>query len=169
MLDPANMNLEYILTNTKKEDWIIYITLREKDFPELIKLSISNKQPYSWRASWLLSSCMDNNDPRVKKHIKKIVEILPSRQHSQQRALLKVLEKMEIEPKYEGQLFDTCLNIWQGIHNNPSLRFQALKIMVSISKKYPDLMKEIHLLTDKNHTDNLSAVIKKSIHKLLSK
>lgn len=73
MIDPANMNLEYILTNTKKEDWIIYITLREKDFPELIKLSISNKQPYSWRASWLLSSCMDNNDPRVKKHIKKIV------------------------------------------------------------------------------------------------
>ena len=168
MTDQEETNLEYTLTNSPKNDWISYIASNQDDFPELIKLSISDKQPYSWRASWLLWSCMDNNDQRLKRHIKEIIDILPARQNSQQRALLKVLQGMKIDPKYEGQLFDTCTKIWQNINNNPSLRFQAFKIMVAISKKYPDLTSEIKLLTDTYYTDNLSDIVKKSIYKLIT-
>ncbi len=168
MTDQEETNLEYTLTNSQKDDWISYIASNQDDFPELIKLSISDKQPYSWRASWMLSSCMNNNDQRVNRYIQKIIDILPATQNSQQRALLKVLQRMEIEPKYEGQLFDTCSKIWENINNNPSLRFQAFKIMVAISKNYPDILNEIKLLTDKYYTDNLSDVVKKSIFKLMT-
>ena len=167
MNEQEETNLKFTLTNSQKEFWISYIASHQDNFPELIKLSISNKQPYSWRASWLLSSCMNNNDHRVKKHIQKIIDILPERQNSQQRALLKVLQRIDIETKYEGQLFDSCSKIWQNINNNPSLRFQAFKIMIATSKKYPDLKSEIKFLTDEYYTEKLTDVVKKSILKLI--
>ena len=167
MNEQEETNLKFTLTNSQKEFWISYIASHQDNFPELIKLSISNKQPYSWRASWLLSSCMNNNDHRVKKHIQKIIDILPERQNSQQRALLKVLQRIDIETKYEGQLFDSCSKIWQNINNNPSLRFQAFKIIINISSKYPDFTREIKLLIDNYYTDNLSDILKKSIFRLI--
>ena len=167
MTEQEETNLEHTLINSQKDDWVSYIATHPKEFSELIQLSISDKQPYSWRASWLLSSCMDNNDQRVKRHIHKIIEIVPARQNSQQRALLKVLQRMEIEPKYEGQLFEICTKIWQNIKNNPSLRFQSFKILVVISNKHLSLKSELKLLTDDYYTGNLSDILKKSIFKLI--
>lgn len=168
MTDHKETNLEYTLTNSYKDDLISYIASHQDDFPELITLSISDKQPYSWRAAWLLWSCMDNNDKRKRRYIKKIIDILPDRQDSQQRELLMVLQRMELDSKYEGQLFDSCTKIWENINKNPSLRFHAFKIMVAISKKYPDLSNEIKSLTDTYYTDNLTDNVKKSIFKLMT-
>jgi hypothetical protein len=161
------LSLEFTLKNSQKKDCISYIESNQDDFPKLVKLSISDNQPYSWRASWLLSSCMKNNDHRVKKHIQKIIDILLDRQNNQQWSLLRVLQRMELESKHEGQLFDTCTKIWQNINNNPSLRFQAFKIIINISSKYPDFTREIKLLIDNYYTDNLSDILKKSIFRLI--
>lgn len=140
----------------------------QEKFPELIQLSISDKQPYSWRAAWLLWSCMENNDKRVRRHINQMIDILPRRQDSQQRELLMVLERMVLDSKNEAQLFDHCATIWQNISKKPSLRFHAFKTMVAISKKYPDLSNEIIVFSDTYYTDNLIDNVKKSIFKLLS-
>lgn len=50
--------LEHILTNSYKADMISYLKSHPEDFDEAIKLAIADKQPYSWRAAWLLWSCM---------------------------------------------------------------------------------------------------------------
>ena len=111
---------------------------------------------------------MDSNDKRIRRHIKKIIDILPDRQDGQQRELLMVLERMEVDTKYKGHLYDSCTKIWGNINKNPSLRFHAFKIMVAISKKYPGLSKEIKTLTDTYYTDNLTDNVKKSIFRLLT-
>ena len=54
--------LEHILTSSCEADMIFYIASHPEDFKEATKLAISNKQPYSWRAAWLLWSCMEEND-----------------------------------------------------------------------------------------------------------
>jgi hypothetical protein len=168
MTDHKETNLEYTLTNMYKSDLISYIKSHQEDFPELITLSLSDKQPYSWRASWLLWSCMDDNDKRIQRHIKTIIDILPDRQDNQQRELLMVLERMELDHKCEGQLFDNCTSIWKNINKNPSLRFHAFKILIVISKKHPELLNEIKSLTETNYTANLSENLKKSIFKLIT-
>ncbi len=167
MSNQEETNLEYTLKNSQKDDWNFYIRTHQEDFSELINLSISDKQPYSWRASWLLSSCIKKNDERVIIYINSIIDVLPSLQNNQQRGLLKVLQKMVIDPKYEGILFDTCAKIWENIKNNPSLRFQALKTMVDMSKKYPDFLNEIILLTDTYYTENLTEGVKKSVFRII--
>ena len=100
-------------------------------------------------------------------YIKKIIDLLPTLQNSQQRGLLKVLQRMVVESKYDGKLFDTCIKIWEEINNNPALRFQALKTMFNISKKYPDFLNEIKVLTDAYYTDNLTEGVKKSVFRLI--
>ena len=162
-------SLEYILTNSHKDDLIVYMKTNPNKFTELIKLSISDKQPYSWRAAWLLWSCMDKNDRRIHKHIKNIIDVLPDRQDNQQRELLMVLERLEVNTKYEGIIFDSCTKIWRNINKNSSLRYHAFKIMVAISKNHPYLSAKIKSIMEPYYTDKLTETVRKAIGKLLKK
>lgn len=157
---------EHLLTNSHKADMIAYLEFHHEDFTEASKFAIADKQPYSWRASWLLWSCMDKNDKRVSKYVNKIIDILPERKDNQQRELLKILQRMELNDKHEGQLFDSCTKIWEQKRKNPSLRYNAFKTLSVISKKHPDLSPEIKALTESFYTNNLSESVKKSITKL---
>lgn len=142
---------------------ISYMKSHPEDFEEVIRLAISDKKPYSWRAAWLLWRCMEKNDQRLHGYIKKIIDILPARNDNQQRELLLILQRMELDEEYEGNLFDICINIWKKIGKKPSIRYNAFRLMVKIAKKYPDLSNEIHILTQTPYIENLSTGIKKSI------
>ena len=168
MASEQETSLENLLLNSYKSELIAYIESHPEDFAELVELAVSDKQPYSWRAAWLLWSCMANNDKRLHKHIKKIIEILAYRNDNQQRELLMILQRMDISTAFEGRLFDLCINIWTNINKNPSLRFNAFKIMCAISKKYPELTNELKIMTDECYTGNLSENVKKSIYKILT-
>ncbi len=166
MTDRKETKLEFKLTRSHKSDLVSYIKTHKNHFPELIKLAISEKQPYSWRAAWLLWSCIGKNDYRIRKHIKKIIEVLPNRQDNQQRELLLVLQRMELNLENELRLFDLCFKIWNTTVKNPSLRYNALKTMILISRKHPDLASEMKYCTDPPYIDNLTAHLKKSILQL---
>ena len=101
--------LEHILTNSYKAEMISYMKYHPEDFNEAIKLAISDKQPYSWRAAWLLWSCMDKNDQRIHGYVKKIIDTLPTKSDDQLRELLIILQRMEFNDDYEGKLFDICV------------------------------------------------------------
>jgi hypothetical protein len=137
-----------------------------EDFEEAVKLAIGDKQPYSWRAAWLLWSCMDKNDQRIHKYVEKIIDTLPTKCDDQLRELLIILQRMEISDDYEGKLFDICVNIWEKIGKQPSIRYNAFKLIVKIVKNHPDLSKEIIFITDSHYMDSLSDTVKNSIFKM---
>lgn len=139
--------LEQVLTHSHKERMILYLRKYPEDFEEAIELAIADKQPYSWRAAWLLWSVMDENDGRLQDNAKRIVKVIPNRKYNQQRELLKILYKLEINEKLEGLLFDECVTLWKNINIQASVRYNALKILVKMVKKYPDLSSEIIFLT----------------------
>ena len=159
--------LEHILINSHKAQLISYMGSHPENFGELIKLAISDKQRYSWRAAWLLWGCMSPNDRRIRKYIKRIIDILPAKKDSQQRELLIVLQRMELNEDHAGCVYDICTNIWRKTRNTPSLRYNAFKLMVKISKKYPDLSKETNYLAKPLYIDSLSSTVRKSIFKML--
>ena len=160
--------LEHILTNSHKAEMIAYMEAHPKDFTEAIQLAIADKQPYSWRASWLLWSCMHKNDKRVSKYLKQIIEVLPERKDNQQRELLMIIQRMELNDEYEGQLFESCVEIWKQIGKNQSLRCNAFKILVTISKKHPSLIREINMLRESYYTQTLSDCAQKKISQLMN-
>lgn len=158
---------EKILTNSHRPEMESYVVAHPECFEKAIKLAIADKQPYSWRAAWLLWSCMEKNDKRIRKYVKDIVNILPGRKDNQKRELLKILEQMEIKEKYEGLLFNHCVTIWEKIDKQPSVRFNAFKILGKIAHRHPELFQEVILLTQKQYTDSLSSTVNKAINKIV--
>jgi len=160
--------LEHILTNSFKAGMISYVKSHPEDFDELIKLAISDKQPYSWRAAWLLWSCMEKNDKRVTGYLKEIIDALHSRGDNQIRELLMILQRLDLNEDYEGELFDVCVNVWKEIGKKPSIRHKAFQHIVKIGKKYTELSNEIIYLTQPNYLATLSTGVKSSIHRMVA-
>ena len=159
--------LEHILTNSYKTDMISYLKSHPDDFDKAIRLAIIDKQPYSWRAAWLLWSVMDKNDQRIKKHIGSIINSISTKNDDQKRELFIILHQMELEEQYEGVLFDTCIDTWVKVSKKPSVRYNAFKLIIKIAKKYPDFSKEVIYLSQNQYLDTLSDTVKKSINKMI--
>ncbi len=159
--------LEHILISSYKNEMISYMKTHEEAFDEAVALAISDKQPFSWRAAWLLWSCMEENDRRIKKHIKRIVHYIPLARDNQKRELLKILLCMQLNDKQSIFLFDKCMELWKDITKDPSVRYTALKMILKISDKYPELYNEFALTLQDHFIDTLSPGIKKSIARLI--
>ena len=159
--------LEHILTHEYKAEMIAHLCRHHDDFEEAIHLAVADKQPYSWRAAWLLWSCMEKNDPRIRNHIRAIIDAIPSRRDGHQRELLKILQQMEISEEDEGYLFDICVTIWEKINCRPSVRWHAFNTIVRIARSHPSLFKEINFLTEDHYLDTLSPGIKNSIDRMI--
>lgn len=159
--------LENKLLHSYKDEMISFMENHPEHFDEAVELALADKQPYSWRSAWLLWSCMEENDKRIKKYIKRIVETLDSKDDGHQRELLKILLQMELKKEYEGKLFNLCMDIWEQIDKSPSVRVNALKFIIKIAKKHPELSKEISFLTQDHYLESLSPGARHSVLKLM--
>lgn len=156
-----------IFSNYRKAEMLTHFKLRPEMFDSMVQMALSDNQPHSWRAAWLLWSVMLPDDERLKAYLPEITEILPHRRQNQQRELLIILQKLTIPEELHASLFDTCINLWQNISHPPSLRYNALKLLVKMAKKHPELTSEIHLYTQSQHLDTLTKGAKDAVRKLL--
>ena len=159
--------LEHILISTYKDGMIAYMDSHPEAYEEAVKLAVSDKQPFAWRAAWLLWSCMGENDERIQPHIKEIVNVVKLKNDGHQRELLKILFQMGISKKYEGILFNLCMDVWEEIHKTPSVRLTAFKFIMKIVKKHPELSKEITFLLQDRYLETLSPGVKHSISRMM--
>jgi hypothetical protein len=83
-----------------------------------------------------------------------------------QREFLKILLRMELNNKQEGKLFDICMTIWEDINKSPSVRILAFSTLVSLTKKYPELISEIEFLTQSHYIETLSPGIRHSFERM---
>lgn len=162
----ANTLSEIIITRFNKDEIIPLINSDQNKFNEALAVAFDNNEPKAWRAVWLISKSISKNDARIKPHIKEIISSIPNKGDGHQREFLKILEQMEIDDDFEGELYDHCVSIWMDIGKSPSVRITAFRIIVKMIKKYHELYNEIEPLTQKHFTDTLSAGIKNSFRKL---
>ncbi len=161
-------DLEHILLNSYKDGMISFMNAHPEVYDEAVQLAISDNQPYAWRSAWLLWSCIEENDKRIRKHIKNIVKAIPTKNDGHQRELIKILHQMELSERHESILFNICMNIWEQIGKTPSVRITALKFIIKIAKKHPELLNEIMYLVEDHYLESLSPGVKRSVQKLIS-
>ncbi|HPS12264.1 MAG TPA: hypothetical protein PLB87_03250 [Prolixibacteraceae bacterium] len=159
--------LEYLLTHSAKAEMVVWMHNHPEVFEETVGLAISDKQPYSRRAAWLLWSCTEKKDLLAKKFVNQIIDALPARTDEQQRDLLITLRQAELIEEQEATLFDFCISIWEKVGKKPSVRFNAFKMMVAITQKRPELKNEIRLLVQYPYLESLSPTARKSILKMV--
>ncbi len=159
--------LEEILITTHKKEMISYVLGHPSSYEELFQLAVSDRQPYAWRAAWLLWSCLTPNAPIIHDHLKQILTCIRYKPFNQQRELIKIISMIELPQDAEGEVFDVCASLWQKIEAPPALRYNAMKLMTKIVKKYPDLYSELEEMTDGYHVDTLTKGASHSVKKML--
>ena len=159
--------LEHKLLNSYKSEMISFMNSHPEYFEEAIELAVSDKQPYSWRAAYVLWSVIKENDNRIQKHIKKIVNVVKNKSDGHQRELLKILLMMDLDEKYESVLFDICMRIWEQINKSPSVRVNAFKFILKIGNKHPELKQEISFLIQDHYLESLSPGARHSVKRIM--
>ena len=168
--DLLNQNLtelERVLIESRKEGMVAYVNSTSAAFDELVKLSLSNRQPFSWRAAFILSTVIKKNDKRVSMYIVDIIDAIDGKPDGHKRELLKILLKLELAEEQESQLIDICINLWKELDAKPTVRFYAFRMLMHIAEKYPDLESEIRLLTNDLYMHSLTQGIRRVIEKRL--
>jgi len=158
---------EIVLTKFLKPDADRFMSEHPQKFEEVAQLMFTDVTPICWRAAWLISAAMKSNDPRLVPFIDPILEVLPHKLDGHQRELLKVLEKMHLSENQESVLYDECVTIWEAIRKKPATRYFAFRQMVKMVEKYPELINEIHAVTQTQYINTLSPGIKRGVMKLI--
>lgn len=159
--------LEICLTHNYKDRMVAFLKAHPVCWEEAIKLAVSNKQPYSWRAAWLLWSCIEKNDTRIQPHIQSLIEGLTNKKDGHQREILKILLLMELSEEQESTLFDFCIQLWKDIQKKSSIRHIAFRFLQNMVEKYPELKHELEFYSDKIYLESLSPGIRQSIIKII--
>jgi hypothetical protein len=159
--------LENKLMTLYKKELVEFLKSNPGHFKETFQLAVADKQPYSWRAAFLLFDCIEENDKRITGHVKEIIDGIRSKKEGHQRELLKILYKIKLNKKYEGKVFNLCMDLWEQITAQPSVRVTAFKFIIRTAKKYPELSEEIAFFTQERYLESLSPGVKKSIKKMM--
>ncbi len=146
---------------------IFWMETHPEDFDDLVEMALSDDPEYAWRAAWLLWSCITENDPRIRGKLKEFVNALPEKSGSQKREFLILFSRMEIEPAWAGDLFVECVRIWTNPSLQASLRYNAFKLLVRITKEYPELKTELLLLVEEEYLYGLSENVRKSVFRMM--
>jgi len=162
-------DLKNVLLNCHKSEMILYLRTNPNSIKEAVALALSEEQPLAWRAAWLLSGSMAENDSRFHTYTGAILSSLKNRKDGHQRELIKILLNLDINEEYEGLLFDICMNIWEQIGKNPSVRVMAFRFILKMAEKYPEISNEIQFITQKHYLETLSPGVQRSVEKLLQK
>lgn len=162
-------HLERVILTSYKKDVISFVLSEQDRFDELVHLTLSNKQPVSWRANSVLNYLTKKNDIRLQGKLNKILELLPQSNDSNRRELLKLLMKMEVPERMQAKFIDICIDLWTDVEIKPSVRFFAFRILIDFAKQYPELSHELMPLTKDRYMDSLSDGIRRSLEKRIKK
>lgn len=160
-------SIKQILSNALKEEIFAFVEKDEGSFEEFLLLSLSNEGKYSARAAWVVSKFVNDNDDRIIKYLPRYIEALKTATDGQQRDLINTLRTSNNYDEYAGDFFDICTQIWLDVKKIPSVRVCALKLLLQVAEKYPELNHEIKLLAQENYLRTLSPGIERSIRKQL--
>lgn len=168
-LKSMDASLEEILgARFLKDRMIGFLQANPSQVAVAIQLAKGDKKPIAWRAAWAANHCTTKNDPLLRPHIDDFIACLPNKEPGHKRELLRLLEKMVLDEEQEGKLFDLCLTFWESVGLQPAIRMIAIRIVLQVAEKYPELRSEIKYLTQEEYLEPLSPGVKQGVIKLLN-
>lgn len=152
-----------------KDEIVIKLNANPRLFTDTFELALLDIKSISWRAAWVIGHCTSKKDSRITPYHSEILNVLPQKGDGHQRELFKLLEKTDVPDELEGTLFNQCATVWEDVSKSPSVRLVVFRIMIKLSKKYPELGNEIKHFAQNHYIDCLSLGIKRSLQRELKK
>lgn len=129
---------------------IQWVGSSKKRFNELFHLFLTDEYRITQRAAWPLSYCaithpelMKNNFERLLNNLKK-----PKLHDSIKRNTVRLLDAINIPPKYEGAVMEICFKYLESEHEAVAIKAFSIGILGKLAKKYPEIIPEIKLMIE---------------------
>lgn len=158
--------LRTILMSRDKPGMVTYLDNTPQEFETAMRLALSQEQPISWRAAWMIGGSVKKYRSKIQPFVQDILDVLPALEDGHQREFLKILDQLELTEEHEGRLLDYSIGLWEQLKKQPSVRHTAFKIMFKAAKKYPELMNEILMLSQAQYVNTLSPGVKAGVLKM---
>ncbi len=156
---------EQVLVEERKVGQVAFLRENPEVFAEALRLAGSDRAPQCWRAASVLETCMQDNDARVVGAVDGLLAVLPVREDGHQRELMKILLRMELGDEQEGRFFDAAVKIWEDPAQQPGTRGTAMRFILKMAQKYPDLHGEVRAMTQGPYLRSLSPGIRHALQR----
>ncbi|MBK8807038.1 MAG: hypothetical protein IPO21_10475 [Bacteroidales bacterium] len=162
-----NETIEHLLLHKCKPRQISYIKSNPEQLHKLLELSLDYLHPLSKRAASLLWSCIPDEHFCSETEIDLLLDILLKINESHQREVFKILFELHLIEAQQGILYAHCVNGWSQTQLQPSVRYNALKMMLKIANQHKELFSEIDILTQSQYLETFSINAAKAIRKMV--
>ena len=113
-------------------------------FNNLLKLSMSNREPFAHRAGWTMVYLAQKYPNRVRPVLRKVASNLDNIEHySQVASFLRLFDILIFNLEEFGELLDFCLHTIRMPQKREYVKVIALNIILKFGKTYPELIPEI--------------------------
>ena len=162
----------YLINNLSKEATVRATeNLRDNKevFQWLWEIILENRQPESWRASWIFEHIANLNKNMAFPYLSRMIQALPDFNHNgQKRHILKVIRLFEVPESQKIHLLNICFDFLMSKTEPVAVKMQSINILYDISLSIPEIKPELRSSIEYNLPDATSGFIN-SATKILKK
>lgn len=132
-------------SKAQRDKVVSYIGNNPKRFAELVDVFLCGPYRITQRASWSLSTCVQNHPALVKPHLKKIISYLhqPDQHDAVKRNVLRLLQYVEIPDRYQGEVADVCFQFLSDVKEPVAIRAFSITLLTGLACQLPELKNEL--------------------------
>ncbi len=147
------MNLEEALHVERSKEHVQtivdYIGQDKDRFAKLLDLMLHGEDRIPEFAAWPLGHCGVAHPKLFLPHLKELLDKLKRPNHQAvNRAILRVLQQVDIPEDFQGQAYDTCFEILCDRKASIAERSFAMGTVYNIAQKQPELLEEVRLVLE---------------------
>ncbi|MFY0687005.1 MAG: hypothetical protein JXQ90_07570 [Cyclobacteriaceae bacterium] len=161
--------LETIKGRFDKDDLISRVNTNPDLIGELLDIALTAEQPQAWHGVWIVGHADTLIMDKVNPYVDRLIDLIHDQRDGFQREIIKVLLKVNLNDDQEGRLFDECMTLWESVSLQPSVRMFALKYIMQVVNKYPELKPEILFVMQDEYLQTLSPGIRRSAQRTKDK
>ena len=156
-----NSELLQMLSQRRPKETLLDFCTHSNCWKDLVPIANSKDKNLAWRAVWLLTFLSEEDLSALEINPLELMERARKQGGSFQREAFKLLEKLSLTEEAYGYYMEWATEVWCQLKNPSSVRIAALRAMVRVGQRYPELLPEIKELGHKEWLEGLSPAIGK--------
>jgi hypothetical protein len=135
MQDNSRANTDFVGDFVRQKPELIH---------ELWEVYLSNKEPISRRAAWIIDTVSENEQDWVKDYLARLIDIFPTFRHDGlKRHGLRILSRNPIPAEKTGQLINICFDWLLSTEEAVAAKMYCMLILTDLSQSLPEIRHEL--------------------------
>lgn len=132
-------------TGRDHADMLVEAALQNSEFfASLVKVYLSNTEPHSRKAAWVIDLCVEKDPGMISPYIGEMIRMLEKFSHDGlKRHTLRMLMHVPLPEEELGTLVKTCFEWLVTPSESVAVKVYSMEILYSVSQSETDLKKEL--------------------------